>query len=80
MDRVGADFERTVEMMRTRLDASPVVVQLPWGKEDTLIGVLDLIELQGRAYQDEQLGAQVELCDIPAEYRDQVPEARDHMV
>ena len=80
MDRVGADFERTVEMMRTRLDASPVVVQLPWGKEDTLIGVLDLIELQGRAYQDEQLGAQFESCDIPAEYRDQVLEAREQMV
>jgi elongation factor G len=80
MDRVGADFERTVEMMRSRLDASPVVVQLPWGKEDALVGVLDLIEFKGRAYQDDQLGAEFESCDIPAEYKDQALEAREQMV
>ena len=80
MDRVGADFERTIEMMSTRLDASPVAIQLPWGKEDLLVGVLDLIELEGFAYEDEQLGAEFKVCDIPEEYRDQAFEAREKMV
>ena len=80
MDRIGADFERTVEMMQSRLDASPVVVQLPWGKEDLLIGVLDLIELKGIAYEGESLGAEYEVCEVPAEYRDQALEAREKMV
>ncbi len=80
MDRIGADFERTIEMMRSRLDASPVAIQLPWGKEDLLVGVLDLIELKGYAYEDEHLGAEFKVCEIPDEYRDAALEAREKMV
>src|ERR1700674_1847916 len=43
MDRIGANFQRTVSMMRSRLAANPVVIQLPWGKEETFRGVLDLL-------------------------------------
>ncbi|HSQ12918.1 MAG TPA: GTP-binding protein, partial [Candidatus Deferrimicrobium sp.] len=52
MDRVGADFERTVSMMRTRLAANPVVVQLPWGREDQFKGIIDLLQMKGIFYKD----------------------------
>src|SRR5215467_6440997 len=56
MDRVGADFERTVAMMRSRLAANPVVIQLPWGKEETFRGIIDLLEMKGIFYKDEAMG------------------------
>jgi elongation factor G len=80
MDRVGADFERTVQMMRTRLAANPVVVQLPWGKEDTFRGVVDLIEMQGIAYHDETLGADYEPAEIPEDQLDRAHKMREQMV
>ncbi|GMU67657.1 MAG: elongation factor G [Acidobacteriota bacterium] len=80
MDRVGADFERTVSMMRTRLNANPVVIQLPWGKEDTLRGIIDLIQMKGILYKDDAKGSDYELVDIPAELRDGALEARERMV
>jgi elongation factor G len=80
MDRVGADFERCVSMMRSRLNAAPVVIQLPWGKEDTLRGVIDLVRMKGVSYKDETLGADYELVDIPSDYVDRAQEAREKMV
>ncbi|MDH3629447.1 MAG: elongation factor G [Acidobacteriota bacterium] len=80
MDRVGADFDRCVEMMRSRLGAAPVVIQIPWGAEDTLQGVVDLITMKGVRYKDEALGAQYELVDIPAELVDRAHELREKMV
>lgn len=80
MDRVGADFDRCVEMMRSRLNASPVPVQIPWGKEDGLLGVIDLVTLQGVRYRDESLGAEYELTEIPAELLDQAHKLREQMV
>ncbi len=46
MDRIGADFDRCVAMMRTRLAANPVVIQLPWGVEDKFQGIIDLLEMR----------------------------------
>jgi elongation factor G len=80
MDRVGADFERTVSMMRTRLAANPVVIQLPWGREDQFRGIIDLLEMKGIYYKDETLGADYELRDIPEEYLDQAHKMREQMV
>lgn len=80
MDRVGADFDRCVAMMRSRLNASPAVIQLPWGKEDTLRGVIDLIRMKGVSYKDEALGADYELVEIPAEYLERAQEMREKMV
>jgi elongation factor G len=80
MDRIGADFDRTVSMMRSRLAASPVVIQLPWGKEEHLRGIIDLIEMRGVLYKDESLGAAYELVDIPAEYAERAHKAREEMV
>jgi len=80
MDRVGADFDRCVAMMRSRLSASPVVIQLPWGKEDSLQGVIDLIEMKGIKYQDDSLGADFEVVDMPDGYLDQAHKMREQMV
>ncbi|HSM13105.1 MAG TPA: elongation factor G [Thermoanaerobaculia bacterium] len=80
MDRIGADFERCVSMMRSRLNANPLVLQLPWGREDTLKGVLDLVTMRGVLYRDETKGADPELVEIPAELRDAALEARERLV
>jgi elongation factor G len=80
MDRVGADFDRCVEMMRTRLGASPVVVQIPWGKEDALQGVIDLISMKAYHYKEETLGAEYEVAEVPAELVERSVELRDQMV
>ncbi|HEX9943256.1 MAG TPA: elongation factor G [Thermoanaerobaculia bacterium] len=80
MDRVGADFERTVSMMRTRLAANPVVIQLPWGREDQFKGVIDLLEMKGIFYKDETLGADYEVREIPEDYLDPAHKMREQMV
>ncbi|HEX7184610.1 MAG TPA: elongation factor G [Thermoanaerobaculia bacterium] len=80
MDRVGADFDRTVSMMRSRLAANPVVIQLPWGREDTFKGIIDLIEMRGIYYKDETLGADYEATDIPEEHVDRAHKMREQMV
>ena len=69
MDRVGADFERCVQMMRDRLDAVPVVVQLPIGAEGDFRGVIDLIEMKALVWplDDDSEGAKYEIVDIPAD-------------
>jgi elongation factor G len=80
MDRIGADFDRTVSMMRTRLAASPVVIQIPWGREDQFKGIIDLLEMKTIFYKDETLGADYELIDIPEEYLDEAHRMREQMV
>ncbi|MXX60023.1 MAG: elongation factor G [Holophagales bacterium] len=80
MDRVGADFDRCVRMMRERLGASPVVLQLPLGREDAFAGVIDLVEMSSYIYEDESLGAQFRITDIPEEYADLALAAREAMV
>ncbi len=80
MDRIGADFDRTVSMMRTRLAANPVVIQLPWGREENFKGIIDLMEMKGIFYRDETMGADYEVVDIPEEYLDVAHKMREQMV
>ncbi|HEX3531409.1 MAG TPA: elongation factor G [Thermoanaerobaculia bacterium] len=80
MDRLGADFDRTVSMMRTRLAANPVVIQLPWGKEEIFKGIIDLIEMRGIYYKDETMGAAYESVAIPEELLDHAHKMREQMV
>jgi elongation factor G len=80
MDRVGADFDRCVDMMRTRLAASPVVVQLPLGREDAFKGIIDLIEMKALIYQDEALGAKYDTVDIPEELTAEAHRMRERLV
>jgi elongation factor G len=80
MDRVGADFERTISMMRSRLAAAPVAIQLPWGKEDGFKGVIDLVRMRGILYKDESLGADYEEVEVPEAYADQAHKMRERLV
>ncbi|HEY7679901.1 MAG TPA: elongation factor G [Terriglobia bacterium] len=80
MDRVGADFDRCLAMMRTRLGAHPVAIQVPLGKEDSFDGVIDLFEKKAIVYREETLGAQYEESEIPAEYAAQAKAYRDQLV
>ncbi|RME40814.1 MAG: GTP-binding protein, partial [Deltaproteobacteria bacterium] len=80
MDRIGADFQRGVDMMRERLGANPVPIQLPIGKEDTFRGVVDLIQMKAIVWDDESLGAKYEIIDIPADMVDEAEAAREAML
>ena len=79
MDRMGADFQRTIQMIQDRLGANPLAVQLPIGVESDFRGVVDLIAMRAWLYTDE-LGARPEEIDIPAEMMAEVEEAREHLV
>jgi elongation factor G len=79
MDRVGASFERTVQMIIDRLGANPLPIQLPVGAEDNFRGVVDLFRMQALIFSDE-LGAKPTVEGIPAEMREQAEAAREQMI
>jgi len=80
MDRVGADLARSMRMMRERLDAKPVLVQLPLGEEERFKGIIDLIAMNATVYDDTALGTQFAVQDIPADYRELAQEHRNLML
>jgi elongation factor G len=80
MDRIGADFHRCVEMVKNRLRANPVPVQLPLGKEDTFSGIIDLMNMKAIVYQDETLGAAYQTVEIPSAVSDEANSFREKMV
>jgi elongation factor G len=67
MDRIGADFKRTLEQIETKLGANPVAIQLPIGSEDKFKGVVDLVKMKAITYKDETMGADYIVDDIPAD-------------
>jgi elongation factor G len=79
MDRVGASYERTIEMIRERLGANPIAVQVPIGIENNFIGVVDLLTGKATKWED-QLGEDPVEIDVPSELVDQVSEMRSLMV
>ncbi len=79
MDIMGADFMNVVEMMRERLKANPVPIQLPIGKEDDFRGIIDLIDMNALMYLDE-LGTQSEKVDIPDDYKELADEYRVKLI
>lgn len=79
MDRIGANFLRVLDMMRARLGATPVAVQLPIGAEDTFVGVVDLIDRVALVF-DRDNGEKFETKDVPADMAEQVNEARQALV
>ena len=80
MDRVGADFFRCLDMVKSRLRANAVPVQLPLGKEDTFSGVIDLMSMKTIVYKDDTLGAMYQVEDIPADSLDEAQFYREKMV
>ena len=79
MDIMGADFFHVYNMVKDRLKANAVPVQLPIGKEETFIGIIDLINMNAEIYKDE-LGKDFEITDIPAEMKELAQEWHDKMI
>src|SRR5215217_3909644 len=79
MDRTGASFERTIEMIVDRLKAKPVPVQLPIGAEANFKGVIDLIDYRAHIFHDD-MGQNIEETDVPADMADAADAARKHIV
>ncbi len=78
MDRTGADFHRTVGMIVDRLQANPLVLQLPWGTEADFHGVIDLVDMKGH-YWEGEMGEEWKDTDIPSEYVDAANTARHEL-
>ena len=79
MDIMGADFVRVVNMVKDRLKANAVPVQLPIGAEDSFVGIIDLVEMKAEIYKDE-LGKEFDITDIPADMKDMADEWREKLV
>jgi len=80
MDRLGADFGRVVEMMRERLGANSLPLQLPIGAEEGFEGVVDLLTERALYWEDESLGARIRHEPVPEAMRDEVAEARERVI
>ncbi|MEW8247425.1 MAG: elongation factor G [Candidatus Thiodiazotropha endolucinida] len=80
MDRMGADFFRVVGHLKDRLGANAVPIQVPVGAEEGFKGVIDLIKMKSIVWSEENMGAQFEYTDIPADLQDTCDEWREHMV
>ncbi len=80
MDRVGADPERCMNMMRERLGAKPLPMQLPIGIEDTFKGVIDLLDMKAIVWDNETLGTKFKEIDIPEEYKEAAEKARETLI
>ena len=80
MDRVGANFARCVEMMRTKLAAKPAPIQIPWGIEGDHRGVIDLVAMKAIDFKDESLGSKFEVVDIPEDMRAEADAYREKLI
>ncbi len=79
MDRTGADFFRVIEMMQKRLGTQPVPLQLPYGQEQDFQGIIDLVRLKMRIYDEETLGTVYQEVDIPEDMAEQVEAYRERL-
>jgi elongation factor G len=80
MDRLGANFYRTYDMVRTMLGANPVALQIPIGAEDEFAGVIDLVKMKAIVWNGEEMGATFDELDIPADMADQAAEWREKLL
>ena len=80
LDRIGADFFGTVEMMVSRLKANPLIIQLPLGVEDGFRGVIDLIQMKVVFWEDDSLGATFRVEELPANERERAAAYREKLI
>jgi elongation factor G len=80
MDRQGADFDRAVKMMSDRLHARPVVLCMPWGHDDSFVGIVDLVEMKAIRWLDDTIGAEYVTEPIPADLQERAEELREKLV
>jgi len=80
MDKIGADFDRCLKDIKTRLGARPIAIQLPIGAEHDFVGLIDLVRMKAVVWEDEGLGAQFHDEDIPANLKAKAEAARIEMI
>jgi len=80
LDRTGADFYRCVQMIIDRLGARPMIMQMPIGTESDFIGLVDLVTMKAIVWKEENLGAEFEIKDIPADMLDKAKELRQELI
>ena len=80
MDKIGADFFMSLETIKERLGANPIVLQLPIGAESDFAGIVDLVRMKAVIWDDESLGASFHDEDIPADLRDKAQEYHDALI
>ena len=80
LDRIGADFFGTVNMIEERLKAKPLILEIPVGVEDNFTGVVDLLQMKQIVWDDDTLGAQFNIMDISGDLADQAAEYREKLV
>ena len=80
LDRTGADFFRCVDMIKERLGAKPMVLQVPVGIESSLKGVVDLVKMKAVIWKDETLGAEFEYQEIPSDLKEISEKYRQELV
>src|SRR5499433_2295679 len=80
MDKIGADFFKCLDDIKSRLGAKPIAIQLPIGLEQNFKGIVDLVRMKGVVWDDESLGAKYHDIDIPAEMADDAKKYREQMV
>ena len=80
LDRIGADFFGTINMMKEKLNANPLIMQLPVGIEENFAGIIDLITMKQTIWNDDTLGATYTTEDISSEYIDKANEYREKLI
>jgi elongation factor G len=80
MDRIGADFTRTIDMIRDRLNGNPIAVQWPIGSEADFRGIIDLLTMEAAIWEEDDLGATPVITEIPEEYVEEAKAARQIIV
>ena len=80
MDRVGANFPRCVEMMKTKLNAKPAPIQIPWGTEADHRGIIDLVNLKAVEFHDDEQGSKYDTLEIPADMQDETAKYREMLI
>ena len=79
-DRAGSDLEHCLKTIRDRLKARPLAIQIPIGAEDKFMGIIDLVEMKAIIYDNDTLGAEYRISDIPAELKEEAELARHNMI
>ncbi|HUU41353.1 MAG TPA: elongation factor G, partial [Desulfatiglandales bacterium] len=80
LDRIGADFDNTVNMIKDRLGANPLILQLPWGLEDDFKGVIDIIKMKAVVWNEDDLGVSFKELPIPKDYEEKAAGQREKII
>ena len=80
MDRVGANFPRCVEMMKTKLNGKPAPIQIPWGTESEHRGIIDLVNMKAIEFHDDEQGSKFDTLEIPADMQEETAKYREMLI